>query len=105
MSRERVQRSAVVRYLADALPTLTDGSRSYTSLQLLFLGRLAELVWLRHEALASQPVNDLRVALVNRALFSTYLDCIRLDAADEARHLIAGKGIKRTPSPAANPAS
>ena len=95
MPRDVMQQSQAARYLGHLLPALADGSRTYTPLQLFFLARLAELVRLRLDTLAKQPEDKFRLGLVNRALFSTYMDCIRLNVGDEARQLVASQGIKR----------
>ncbi|MCS7207217.1 MAG: hypothetical protein NZ951_04680 [Dehalococcoidia bacterium] len=71
--------------------------RAYTPLQAYFLQRLMRLVRLRQEAgdvLAQEPW--LRRA-VDKAIYSTFLDCAELGVGAEAR-LVLGQGNAPSPS-------
>ena len=74
----------------DNLPrTGRGGLKSYSPLQLFFLWRLSFLQKQRREFLNVLDANDWRVRGLNKALYSTYRDCVDQQVGDEAKLLIA----------------
>jgi hypothetical protein len=63
--------------------------RSYTPLQLFFLWRLSYLQKQRREFINVLDANDWRIRGLNKALYSTFRDCIDAGVGDEAKLLIA----------------
>lgn len=67
----------------------TGGLRSYTPTQLFFLTRLSWLVRQRRELNNTLDESDWRRKLLDKALYSTYLDCASEGVGDEAKSLLA----------------
>jgi hypothetical protein len=65
------------------------GLKSYTQLQLFFLWRLSYLQKQRRETTNVLDGNDWRMRGLNKALYSTYRDCVEEGVGDEAKLLIA----------------
>jgi hypothetical protein len=62
--------------------------RGYTPIQTLFLLRLQSLVGKRQQYGDRIDVGDWRMKLLDKALYSTYCDCVALGIGDEARALL-----------------
>lgn len=80
MAEERAVNSA---------PVQTGGLRSYAPTQLFFLTRLSWLIRQRRELINTLDPNDYRAKLLNKALYSTFLDCVEEGVGDEAKNLLA----------------
>ena len=65
------------------------GLRSYTPTQLFFLTRLTWLVRQRRETINTLDPNSWQSKLLNKALYSTYMDCVQEGVGDEAKRLLA----------------
>ncbi|HEY8477449.1 MAG TPA: hypothetical protein VIN09_11345 [Chloroflexota bacterium] len=65
------------------------GLKHYTPHQLFFLARLSSLLRLRQEHLGTLDPNDWRMKLINKALYSTFCDCLEEGVGDEAKMLIS----------------
>lgn len=65
------------------------GLRSYTPTQLFFMTRLASLVKQRRELVNTLDASDWRRKLLDKALYSTFLDCFEEGVGDEAKGLLA----------------
>lgn len=65
--------------------------RAYNALQSLFLSRLVRLLRQRRDYANVLGANDWRMKLLNKAIYSTFCDCLELGVADEARGLFAQK--------------
>ena len=65
------------------------GLRSFTPTQLFFLTRLSWLIRQRRELINTLDETDWRLKLLNKALYSTFLDCDEEGVGDEARGLLA----------------
>jgi hypothetical protein len=63
--------------------------RTYNALQSLFLSRLVRLLRQRRDYVNVLNANDWRILLLNRAIYSTFCDCLEIGVADEARTLFA----------------
>lgn len=63
------------------------GARPYSPVQLLFLLRLARLLRQKQEYTNVLPANDWRLRLLNKAIYSTYCDCIEQGIGDDAKAL------------------
>ena len=61
---------------------------SYSPLQLLFLQRLEQLLLKRRQYAGRLASDDWRMKLLDRALYSTYCDCLQLGLQEEARTLL-----------------
>jgi len=70
-------------------PAHTGGLRSYTPTQLFFLTRLTGLVRQRRELVNTLEQNDWRRKLLDKALYSTFMDCSEEGLAEEAKNLLA----------------
>jgi hypothetical protein len=70
-------------------PVQSSGLRSYTPTQLFFLTRLTGLVRQRRELINTLDQNDFRRKLLDKALYSTFMDCTEEGLADEAKNLLA----------------
>lgn len=57
-------------------------------IQSLFLNRLSRLLHLREEWHGRRPPSDWRVRLIDKAIYSTYRDCLELGIAETAREMI-----------------
>jgi len=62
--------------------------RGYTPMQTLFLLRLQSLIGKRQQHVGRLDAGDWRMRLLDKALYSTYLDCVALGIGDEARALL-----------------
>lgn len=80
MAEERVGNTA---------PAYAGGLRQYTAYQLFFLTRLSWLIRQRRELINTLDANDWRAKLLNKALYSTFLDCVEEGVDDEAKSLLA----------------
>lgn len=65
------------------------GLRSYSPTQLFFLTRLSWLIRQRRELINTLDESDWRQKLLNKALYSTFLDCQEEGVGDEAKSLLA----------------
>ncbi len=63
--------------------------KPYTELQLFFLLRLERLLRLRREHAILSSTSDWWAKLLNRAIYSTFCDCIELGVGEDARGLLA----------------
>lgn len=63
------------------------GARPYSPVQLLFLLRLARLLRQRQEYLNVVSSDDWRMRLLNKAIYSTYCDCLEQGIGDDAKAL------------------
>ena len=63
-------------------------TRGYTPLQTLFLRRLQGLIEKRRLHVGTLPPSDWRIRLIDKALYSTYSDCLQVGLSDEAQTLI-----------------
>lgn len=64
-------------------------TRTYSSLQALFLHRLSKLLSGRQDWSKRLPTDDWRVKLLNKAIYSTYCDCVEQGLSEDARDLLA----------------
>ena len=62
-------------------------TRGYTPLQTLFLRRLQGLIEKRRLHVGTLPPSDWRIRLIDKALYSTYLDCLEVGLSEEAQTL------------------
>ncbi len=62
----------------------------FSAIQQLDLTRYARLDMLRRQELPGLPATDWRARLINKALFSTYEDCVAAGVGEEAR-LFSGR--------------
>ena len=67
----------------------SSGFRSYAPTQLFFLTRLSWLIRQRRELMNTLDASDWRGKLLNKALYSTFLDCVEEGVGDEAKGLLA----------------
>jgi hypothetical protein len=67
---------------------VSDGLKSYTPTQLFFLMRLSYLQRQRRECVNVLDGNDWRMRLLNKALYSTYQDCVSAGVSGEAKLLL-----------------
>ena len=74
---------------ANSAPVRTSGLRSYSPTQLFFLTRLSWLIRQRRELMNTLDGNDYRSKLLNKALYSTFLDCAEEGVSDDAKNLLA----------------
>lgn len=73
------------------------GARPYSPVQLLFLLRLARLLRQRQEYINVLTPNDWRLRLLNKAIYSTYCDCLEQGIGDDAKALFErDKAANRT---------
>ena len=70
--------------------------KSYTPTQLFFLMRLSFLQRQRRETVNLMDSSDWRMRLVNKALYSTYRDCVEQGVGDEAKLLMAQQAPERS---------
>ncbi len=64
------------------------GLRTYTPLQTLFMLRLQSLITKRQQHVGGEGAADWQMRLLDKALYSTYRDCVDLDLGGEARNLL-----------------
>jgi hypothetical protein len=74
---------------APGAPVQSGGLRSYTPTQLFFLTRLSYLVRQRRELINTLDAGDSHRKLLDKALYSTFLDCMEEGVGDEAKALLA----------------
>ena len=74
---------------APGAPVQSGGLRSYTPTQLFFLTRLSWLVRQRRELVNTLDSADWHRKLLDKALYSTFLDCSEEGVGDEAKGLLA----------------
>jgi len=65
--------------------------RAYNALQAMFLSRLVRLLRQRRDYANVLGATDWRMKLLNKAIYSTFCDCLEVGVADEARTLFAGQ--------------
>jgi hypothetical protein len=76
--------------LLENLPrTGREGLKSYSPTQLFFLWRLSYLQKQRRENMHVRDSNDWLMRALNKALYSTYRDCVEAEVGEEAKLLIA----------------
>ncbi len=63
------------------------GARPYSPVQLLFLLRLSRLLRQRQEYMNVLAPEDWRMRLLNKAIYSTYCDCLEQGIGDDAKAL------------------
>ena len=63
------------------------GARTYTPLQMLFLLRLTKLLRDRQDSSKRLSSADWRLKLLNKAIYSTFCDCVEQGVAEDARNL------------------
>jgi hypothetical protein len=63
------------------------GLQSYSPFQLLFLLRLARLLRERQDWARKLNSGDWRIRLLNKAIYSTFCDCVEQGVAEDARSL------------------
>ena len=63
------------------------GPRPYSPIQVIFLLRLARLLRQRQEYLQLLSQDDWRMRLLNKAIYSTYCDCVDQGLNDDAKAL------------------
>ncbi len=73
----------------DNLQAGRGGLKSYSPLQLFFLWRLSYLQKQRREFINVLEPTDWRMRALNKALYSTYRDCVDAGVGEEAKLLIA----------------
>jgi hypothetical protein len=64
------------------------GFRSFTPTQAFFLARLQDLIARRQEQGSQLPADDWRLRLLDKALYSSFRDCVDLGVGDDARSLL-----------------
>lgn len=69
----------------------TSELRTYTSLQALFLTRLERLIQLRARYGKGEAREAWMLRALEKALYSTFVDCITQGVGEEARSLLSGK--------------
>ncbi len=74
--------------LATSGATSGNSLKSYSPTQLFFLMRLSYLVRRRKEELASLDPSHWKFKLLNKALYSTYQDCVEAGVGNEAKLLL-----------------
>lgn len=62
-------------------------TRSYSSMQTLYLHRLGKLLRDRREWGRRLSAEDWRLRLLNKAIYSTFCDCVEQGVAEDARGL------------------
>ncbi len=73
----------------DSLPPAGRGGlKSYSPLQLFFLWRLSYLQKQRREYVNVLEASNWQMRALNKALYSTYRDCVEASVGDEAKLLI-----------------
>jgi hypothetical protein len=63
------------------------GARSYSSLQTMYLLRLTKLLRDRQDWGRRLSADDWRLRLLNKAIYSTFCDCVEQGVAEDARNL------------------
>ena len=70
-------------------PVQAGGLRSYTPTQLFFMTRLSWLIRQRRELINTLDQTAWQRRLLDKALYSTFLDCTEEGVGDEAKNLLA----------------
>ena len=65
------------------------GPRSFSAVQTLFLLRLTKLLGDRQDWSKRLAADDWRIRLLNKAIYSTFCDCVEQGIAEDARDLFA----------------
>jgi hypothetical protein len=63
------------------------GARPYSSLQTMYLLRLTKLLRDRQDWGRRLSADDWRLRLLNKAIYSTFCDCVEQGVAEDARNL------------------
>ena len=71
----------------EARPRGTAGLRPYSPMQLLFLLRLSRLLRQREEYTRLLGPDDWRMKLFNKAIYSTFCDCVEQGIGEDAKLL------------------
>lgn len=71
--------------------------RSYAPLQAHFLRRLIQLRQRRTACAQQSPVDPWLLAVLDRAVYATYRDCVEMGLGEEARRVLA-RGVEETRS-------
>jgi len=68
----------------------SDRSRriAHSAEQTLFLQRFQTLMTKRQQHAGNALPDDWRLRLIDKALYSTYVDCLQLDVRDEVREIL-----------------
>jgi hypothetical protein len=73
-------------------PSAVSSDRSrrivHSAEQTLFLQRFQTLLSKRQQHVGNLRPDDWRMRLIDKALYSTYLDCLQLDVRDEVREIL-----------------
>lgn len=72
--------------IEEIVPPLRESEGTYSPLQLHFLRRLNRLLRLRYEQ--GDQLNSEGVRLLDRAVFTTYCDCVDMGLTREAQSLL-----------------
>jgi hypothetical protein len=64
------------------------GFRSFTPTQAFFLARLQDLIARRQQQASQVAADDWRLRLLDKAMYSTFRDCVDLGVGDDARALL-----------------
>lgn len=85
-----MQTSNVWKQRGAISPSSFDLSRRspYTAEQSMFLRRLRDMIDKRRQLDGRLARSDWRFRLLDKALYSTYRDCLDLGLGEEARHLV-----------------
>ncbi|MCL4509063.1 MAG: hypothetical protein M1296_06020 [Chloroflexi bacterium] len=67
---------------------------SYSSLQLFFLLRLSRLLRLKRQYAVMPHTEKYLLEMINKAMYSTFLDCNEIGVAEDARELIENNSIE-----------
>ena len=89
-----MQTSNIWKQRAEFSPSSFDRSRrsTYTVEQSLFLQRLRDMLEKRRQLDGQLARSDWRFRLLDKALYSTYRDCLALGVTDEARQMVDRTG-------------
>ncbi len=71
-------------------------THSYSSLQLYFLFRLTRLLRLKRQYDTMPHTEKYLIQMLNKAVYSVYMDCMALGIGDDARDLIEKNRAERT---------
>jgi len=82
-------------HFAGSRPTATSAASSdrsrrivHSAEQTLFLQRFQALMAKRQQHAGNILPDDWRMRLIDKALYSTYVDCLQLDVRDEVREIL-----------------
>lgn len=79
---------------ADSAPATERQGAPYSALQLLFLLRLGFLLQRRRQYQKLVDGDDWRLKLLNKSIYSTYLDCVSLGNELEAKSLFSAPYVE-----------